>query len=90
MFFEIVDSDALCSSTGLLLYNNTLDRATETGRGGAAPGRLRAAQDVGDVLPAAVGERVDASSELPRDLVGRRAQTTVSAPSGRGLQDRHA
>lgn len=66
------------------------DGPTDTGRAGAAPGRLRAAQDVGDVLPAAVGERVDASPELPRDLEGRRAQTTVSAPSGLGLQDRHA
>lgn len=56
-------------------------------RGGAAPGRLWAAQNVWDILPAAVGERVDASSELPRDLVGRRAQTTVSALSGRGFQD---
>lgn len=40
---------------------------------------------MGDVLPAAVGERVDASSELPRHLVERRAHTTVSARSGRSL-----
>lgn len=44
-----------------------------------APGRLRAAEDVGDVLPAAVGEGVDASSELPRDLVRTQPQAAVSA-----------
>lgn len=59
----------------------------KAGSGGAAPGCLWAAQDVRDVIPAAVGERVDASSELPRDLLGRRAQTTVSTLSGRGFRD---
>lgn len=43
-----------------------------------SPGRLRAAQDVRDVLQAAVGERVDASSELARHLETERQTEKIN------------